>query len=76
MCRSESKMVKCLQYEILYFSYHYDIGLYAYLIVMQHTGLAVLNAQLIGGPSAVCIYVHCAISAKFGVVVCKASMLD
>ena len=29
-----------------------------------------------GDPSAVCLYVHCAISAKFGVVVCKASMLD
>ena len=29
-----------------------------------------------GGPSAVHICVHCTISAKFGVVVCKASMLN
>ena len=29
-----------------------------------------------GGPSAVGIYVHCAISGKFGVAVFKASMLD
>ena len=39
-------------------------------------GIQDIYAQLAEGPSAFGIYVHCAISAKFGVAVFQASMLD